>query len=242
MTHNKSYTLAELAELIDAELVGEGQCEIYGLATLSNAVPGQLSFLSNPAYIEQLQKSKASAIIIEEKFADRFPGNKLISSSPYVSFAQATQLFDKSPVQNPGIHPSASIHDSAVLGESVAIGANVVIEANAKLGDGVVIGAGTYVGESVTLGAACKLHSNVTLYHDVAIGANGIIHSGAIIGADGFGFAFDGSKSIKVHQLGGVRISDDVEIGACTTIDRGALDDTIIEQGVKIDNQGKSVV
>lgn len=237
MTHNKNYTLTELAELIDAILVGDGRCEIYGLATLSNAAPGQLGFLSNPAYIEQLEKSKASAIIIEEKFAARFPGNKLISSSPYVSFAKATQLFDNSPAQNSAIHPSASIHDSVVLGESVAIGANVVVEANVILGDGVVIGAGSYVGESVTLGAACKLHSNVTLYHGVAIGANAIIHSGAIIGADGFGFAFDGSKSIKVHQLGSVRIADDVEIGAGTTIDRGALEDTIIEQGVKIDNQ-----
>lgn len=237
MTHNKNYTLTELAKLIDAKLLGDGQCEIYGLAPLSNAAPGQLSFLSNSAYIEQLEKSKASAIIVEEKFAAKFPGNKLISSSPYVSFAKATQLFDKSPAQNSGIHPSASIHDSVVLGESVAIGANVVVEANAVLGDGVVIGAGTYVGESVTLGVACRLHSNVTLYHDVAIGANAIIHSGAIIGADGFGFAFDGSKSIKVHQLGGVRIADDVEIGAGSTIDRGALEDTVIEQGVKIDNQ-----
>lgn len=237
MTHNKSYTLAELAELLDVELVGDGQCEVHGLAPLGSAGPGRLSFLSNSAYVEQLEKSKASAIIIDAKFADRCPGNKLISSSPYVSFAQATQLFDKSPAQNPGIHPSASIDDSAVLGESVAIGANVVVEANANIGNGVVIGAGTYIGESVTLGTACRLHSNVTLYHGVSLGANVIIHSGAVIGADGFGFAFDGSKSIKVHQLGSVRIADDVEIGAGTTIDRGALEDTIIEQGVKIDNQ-----
>lgn len=237
MTHTKSYTLTELAELLNVKLFGDGQCEIYGLATLSNAGPGQLSFLSNSAYVEQLGNCSASAIIIDEKFADRFPGNKLISSSPYVSFAQATELFDKSPAQNPGIHPSASIDDSVVLGESVAIGANVVIEANANIGDGVVIGAGTFIGQSVTLGAACRLHSNVTLYHGVSIGADVTIHSGSIIGADGFGFAFDGAKSIKVHQLGSVRIADDVEIGAGTTIDRGALEDTVIEQGVKIDNQ-----
>ncbi|NQV68863.1 MAG: UDP-3-O-(3-hydroxymyristoyl)glucosamine N-acyltransferase [Pseudohongiella sp.] len=239
MTHNKNYTLTELAEVLSLTLDGDGQCEIHGLATLSGAGPGQLSFLSNSVYIDQLVKSNASAIIIEEKFADRWSGNKLISSSPYVSFAQATQLFDKSPAPKPGIHPSASVDDTAVLGESVTIGANVVVEANVNIGDGVVVGAGSYIGESVTLGSACRLHSNVTLYHDVSLGANVIIHSGAVIGADGFGFAFafDGSKSVKVLQLGSVRIADDVEVGAGSTIDRGALEDTVIEQGVKIDNQ-----
>lgn len=237
MTHNKSYTLTDLAELLNVKLVGDGQCEIYGLASLSGAGPGQLSFLSNSAYTDQLKNCKASAVIIEEKFADRCSGNKLISSSPYVSFAQATQLFDRSPQQDSGIHPSALVDESAVLGESVSIGPNVVIEANANIADGVTIGAGSFIGESATLGAGCRLQSNVTLYHGVTLGANVIIHSGSIIGADGFGFAFDGSRSIKVHQLGSVRIGDDVEIGACTTIDRGALDDTLIEQGVKIDNQ-----
>ncbi|PCJ24578.1 MAG: UDP-3-O-(3-hydroxymyristoyl)glucosamine N-acyltransferase [SAR86 cluster bacterium] len=237
MTHNKSYTLAELAELLSVELIGDGDCEINGLATLSSAGPGCLSFLSNPTYVNQLASCKASAIIIEEKYSQRYSGNKLISNTPYICFARATQIFSNAPVQKAGIHPSASVDSTAVLSESVSVGANAVIEANVVIGDGCVIGSGCSIGESVIMGAGCALHSNVTLYHAVTLGSNVTIHSGAVIGADGFGFAFDGDKSIKIHQLGGVDIADDVEIGAGTTIDRGALDDTIIEQGVKIDNQ-----
>lgn len=237
MAHNKKYTLAELAKLLDVKLVGDGQCEIHGLGTLKNAGSGQLSFLSNPAYIDQLATSNASAIIIEEKFADSCSTNKLISPTPYVCFAHASSLFDRTPELEAIIHPSAVIHSNAKLGENVAIGPHVVIEANASIGDGSSIGAGSYIGESVTLGVNCRLFSSVNLYHAVSLGNNVLIHSGAVIGADGFGFALDGEKAIKIHQLGSVRIADDVEIGAGTTIDRGAIDDTIIEQGVKIDNQ-----
>ncbi len=237
MTHKKSYTLAALAELLDVRLVGDSQCEITGLATLKSAEPGQLGFLSNPAYAEQLAGSKASAIIIEEKFIETCPGNKLVAISPYVAFAKATQLFDESPVQNPGVHPTASIAETAVLGKNVRIGAHAVVEADARLADNVIIGSGCYLGEAVVLGESCRLHSNVTLYHRVVLGLNVEVHSGTVIGADGFGFAFDGAKSIKIRQLGSVIIGDDVEIGAGTTIDRGALKNTEIHNGVKIDNQ-----
>ena len=229
--------MAELAELLDAKLIGDGQCEITGLATLENAKPGQLSFLSNPSYASQLKTCEASAILIDEKYLDNCSGNKLVTGTPYVSFAKATSLFDNSPVPLLGIHDSASIDSSAVIGKNVSIAANAVISANVSLGDGVVIGAGCYLGESVSLGNACKLHSSVTLYHRVALGMNVVIHSGSVIGADGFGFAFDGVKSVKIHQLGGVKIGNDVEIGAGSTIDRGALEDTEIGNGVKIDNQ-----
>ena len=229
--------MAQLAELLDAELIGDGQCEITGLATLQNAKSGELSFLSNPSYAGQLKSSQASAIFIDEKFLDSCPGNKLVTRSPYVAFAKATALFDNSPVAPTGVHESASIDASAVLGKNVSIAANAVIAANASLGDDVVIGAGCYVGDSVSLGNGCKLHSNVTLYHRVVLGVNVKIHSGSVIGADGFGFASDGVKSVKIHQLGAVKIGDDVEIGAGTTIDRGALEDTEIGNGVKIDNQ-----
>ena len=237
MTHKTKYTLAHLAELLDAKLIGDGQCEITGLATLQNAEPGQLSFLSNPSYVGQLKNSKASAILIDEKYLDSCPGNKLVTRIPYVSFAKATALFNNSPLPPTGVHESASVDASAVLGKNVSISANAVIAANVSLGDDVVIGAGCYLGENVSLGKACKLHSNVTLYHGVALGKNVKIHSGSVVGADGFGFAFDGSKSIKIYQLGGVKIGDDVEIGAGSTIDRGALEDTEIGNGVKIDNQ-----
>ncbi len=237
MTHKKSYTLAALADLLAVQLVGDARCEITGLATLKSAEPGQLSFLSNPAYAEQLAGSKASAIIIDEKFIETCPGNKLLASSPYVAFAKATQLFDESPVQSPGVHPGASIAETAVLGKNVRIGANTVIEAGARLADDVIVGAGCYVGEAVVLGESCRLHSNVTLYHGVVLGLNVEVHAGSVIGADGFGFAFDGVKSIKIRQLGSVLVGDDVEIGAGTTIDRGALGNTEIHNGVKIDNQ-----
>ncbi len=237
MTHNTSYTLAQLAKLLDAKLVGDGQCEITGLATLKNAEAGQLSFLSNPSYADQLKNSKASAILIDEKFLESCPGNKLVTSLPYVAFAKATQIFDNAPQQAPGIHASACIDPSVVLGKNVSIAANAVVDAGVSLGNDVVIGAGCSIGQGSILGDGCQLHNNVTLYHAVTLGKNVEVHSGSVIGADGFGFAFDGAKSIKIHQLGGVVIGDDVEIGAGTTIDRGALEDTEIGNGVKIDNQ-----
>ena len=229
--------MARLAELLDAKLIGDGQCEITGLATLQNAKPGQLSFLSNPSYAGQLKTSRASAILIDEKYLDDCPGNKLVTAMPYVAFAKASQLFDEAPKPPVGIHDSASVDASAVLGKNVSIAANAVLAANVTLGDDVVIGAGCYVGEGTSIKDACKLHSNVTLYHRVALGKNVEIHSGSVVGADGFGFAFDGNKSVKIHQLGSVKIGDDVEIGAGSTIDRGALEDTEIGAGVKIDNQ-----
>ena len=237
MTHKLNYTLAELAKLLSAELVGDGQVVITGLATLQNASSGQLSFFSNPFYADQLKTSQASAILVEEKYQDRCSGNKLVTAKPYVAFALATQLFDNSPRQGAGVHYSACVDASAELGENVSIAANVVIEANVKLGNDVVIGAGCVIGQNSILGDGCKLHRNVTLYHRVTLGKNVEIHSGAVLGADGFGFAFDGSKSVKIQQLGAVKIGDDVEIGACTTIDRGALEDTEIAKGVKIDSQ-----
>ena len=236
MTHKQSYTLTELATRLDATLEGDGECKIHSLGTLANATSGQLSFLSNPAYIDQLAKTRASAIIIDEKFAEACPANKLISTDPYLCFAKATALFDKAPPALSGVHPSAVVHASAQLADSVAIGANAVIAANVSVGAGTVIGAGCVIDADCEIGSNCELHGNVTLYHSVRIGSNVIIHSGAVIGADGFGFASDGKQSIKIHQLGSVVIGDNVDIGACTTIDRGAIEDTIIGEGVKIDN------
>jgi UDP-3-O-[3-hydroxymyristoyl] glucosamine N-acyltransferase len=239
VTHKHSYTLKEIADFLEVELLGDPQCEIHGLGTLNGAAPGQLSFLSNPFYTDQLSSCKASAIIISEKFAESCPGNKLISPAPYVSFAKATGLFAElaSSESQGAIHESAIIHESAQLGENVSVAANVVIEAGVSIGANSVIGVGSYIGESSSIEKNAKLYNGVSIYHKVSIGENVIIHSGAVIGADGFGFAFDGAASVKIHQLGGVVIGDDVEIGANTTIDRGAIEDTVIGNGVKMDNQ-----
>lgn len=237
MAHNKSYTLEELAQRLNAKLVGDGNCKIYSLGTLANATSGQLSFLSNLAYIDQLAATQASAVIVDPKYADACNTNKLISSDPYLCFAQATGLFDNSPTAAPGVHPSAVVHESAQIADSVSVGANTVIAANVIVDAGTAIGAGCVIEENCRIGRDCKLHSKVTLYHSVHVGSNVIIHSGAVIGADGFGFASDGTQSVKIHQLGSVIIGDNVDIGAGTTIDRGAIDDTVIENGVKIDNQ-----
>ncbi len=229
--------LSQLAEMLALELAGDGDCEIRGLGSLANAVPGQLSFLSNPAYVGQLESTRASAVIVEEKFRDACPVNKLVSSRPYVSFAQASAIFHAAEKPEAGIHPSAVIDAGAELDDSVAVGPNCVIDAGARIGAGSVIGPGCIVGRDCELGAACHLRRAVVLYPGVRLGNHVQIDANSVIGADGFGYAFDGGKSMKIHHGGAVRIGDDVEIGAGTTIDRGVMEDTEIGRGVKIDNQ-----
>ena len=237
MAHISTYKLGEIASKLGLKLVGDNLCQISGIGTLLNAVSGELSFLSNPAYRDQLEKTKASAVIVEEKYAEFCPTNALISNNPYLSFADATNLFKPNFNKNTGIHESAVIADSASIDNTVSIAPNVVVEANASISKGSVIGPNCYIGEDVVIGKNCHLQSNVSLYYRVRLGDSVIIQSGSVIGADGFGFAFDGEKQIKIHQLGSVLLSDNVEIGACTTIDRGTIEDTIIGKGVKIDNQ-----
>ena len=237
MTQNKIYRIYEIASLLGLDFYGDGDCEISGIGSLGTAKPGQLSFLSNRRYTEQLAQTQASVVIIEKRHLDSCETNALVSASPYVSFARATALF-KSPLQiDQTIHPSASIHKSANIPESVSIGPNVVIEGGVCIGTNTVIGAHSFIGSGSTVGRNCHFYPNVMIYCHTKIGHGAIFHSGAVIGSDGFGFAFDGEKSIKIHQLGGVRIGDEVEVGACSTIDRGALEDTTIGDGVKIDNQ-----
>lgn len=229
--------LSRLAELLEVELEGDGECEISGLGTLAGAVPGQLSFLSNPAYASQLADTRASAVIIEERFREVCPAGKLISTRPYVTFARASALFYGSDRPVSGIHPSAVVDSGAKIDPSVSVGPNSVIESGASIGADSIIGPGCIIGENCELGESCHLRRAVTLYPGVRLGRRVVIDANSVIGADGFGYAFDGEKSVKIHQGGSVRIGDDVEIGAGTTIDRGALDDTIIGHGVKIDNQ-----
>jgi UDP-3-O-[3-hydroxymyristoyl] glucosamine N-acyltransferase len=233
----KQYTLAELAQYLDAQLIGEPDCLIDGLETLTRAGAGQLSFLANAGYAKYLADCSASAVILHPDQQERFAGNKLLVPEPYLSYARVTELFDPRPRLEVGCHPSAVVADDCRLGARVCIGANAVISEGVTLGDGVEVGAGCFIGAGTAIGANTYLAANVSIYHGVIIGPNCIIHSNAVIGSDGFGFAPAEGRWQKVHQLGGVRIGAQVEIGAGTAIDRGALEDTVIGDGVKIDNQ-----
>lgn len=229
-------TLAEIAAELEAELQGDGRVEIHRLATLEEADDSSLAFLANPSYRKQLTETRAAAVILRAGDAGAFNGHCLIHPDPYVAFARLTARFDRAPRPAAGIHPSAVIAPDAVLGEGVAVGANAVIGEGVVIGAHTVIGANTVIAAQCRVGEHCQLAANVTLYHDVRLGDRVIVHSGAVLGADGFGFANDRGRWVKVHQLGGVVVGDDCEIGACTTIDRGALSDTVLGRGVILDN------
>lgn len=233
-----SIRLAELAEHLGADVHGDGDLAITGIASMNTAREGQITFLSNSLYQEQLLTCKASAVVLTEEnlsFCQHL--SALVVKDPYISYARLAQLLDSTPAPAKDIAPSAVIAADAKLGQNVSIGANAVIEAGVELGDNVVIGAGCFVGKEAHIGTGTRLWANVTIYHRVVIGAQCLIQSGTVIGGDGFGYANERGNWIKIPQLGTVIIGDKVEVGACTTIDRGALDDTIIGNGVIIDNQ-----
>ena len=234
-----SFTLSELAEHLDAQLIGDAACSIVSIASLANATSGQISFLSNAKYRKFLAETSASAVLIT---SDDVPFvaptvNALVVQNPYVAFARVAQLLDTTPAAANGIHSTAVIDASVKLGENVSVGANAVVSAGVVLGNNVQIGAGCFIGENATVADDTRLWANVTLYHKVNIGKRCIIHSGAIIGADGFGFANERGNWLKIPQTGSVIIGDDSDIGANATIDRGAIEDTIIGNNVIIDNQ-----
>ncbi|MBE0418941.1 UDP-3-O-(3-hydroxymyristoyl)glucosamine N-acyltransferase [Pseudoalteromonas nigrifaciens] len=234
----QNYTLSQIAELLSAELQGDGALEITKIATLAHARSGHIAFLANKKYRSQLEATQASAVIVSEADAPYFNGNKLIVANPYVSYAKLAQLMDTTPRSAAtGIHPSAVVHPNATVSKSAAIGANTVIESNAIINDNVQIGPNSFIGEGVKIGSGTKLWSNVTIYHNVEIGSDCLLQANSVIGSDGFGYANERGQWIKIPQLGSVIIGDKVEIGASTTIDRGALDDTIIHSNVIIDNQ-----
>jgi UDP-3-O-[3-hydroxymyristoyl] glucosamine N-acyltransferase len=230
-------TLKELGQMLGATIKGDPLLEISSVATLENATDGQLSFLANSKYRSMLEATQASAVLLSEKDANGYQGNALIVSDPYVGFARVAQLLDTTPKAAIGIHASAQIDPSATLGAGVAIGANAVIGAKVILGENVQIGAGCVIGENAIIGSETRLWANVTVYHHVQIGHSCIIHSGTVIGSDGFGYANERGNWVKIPQIGSVSIGNRVEIGACTSIDRGALSNTEIHDGVIIDNQ-----
>lgn len=236
MSGSPRFLLAELATHLGARLVGDPDTLITGIATLQDASAGQLAFLANPRYRKYLATTKASAVILAPDQADHFSGNALVLANPYHAYARLTELFARKPRAGQGVHPSAVVADSAQLGRNVTVGPQATIEANAVLDDGVIIGAGSVIGEDCQVGADSLIHPNVTICHGSRLGARVIIQSGVIIGGDGFGFAPHGSGWTKIHHLANVSIGDDVELGAGTCVDRGALADTIIANGVKVDN------
>jgi len=233
----RSYLLAELAQLVDAELRGNAQQEISALATLQSANVKSLSFIANPAYKKYLSSTQAGAVLISADLADEYTGNKLVVKNPYIAYARLSAVFEFLRPVYSGIHSTAVMGVDCILGEGISIGANAVIGDGVTLADGVVVGAGCYIGNDSVIGKNTRLAANVSIYHSISIGADCMFHSGCVIGADGFGFAPDATGWIKIHQLGGVWIGNKVEVGACTCIDRGALDDTYIDDGVIIDNQ-----
>ncbi|MEY8710997.1 UDP-3-O-(3-hydroxymyristoyl)glucosamine N-acyltransferase [Mangrovibacter phragmitis] len=232
-----SIRLADLAQQLDAELHGDGDIVITGVASMQSAGEGQITFMVNPRYREHLAQCQASAVVMTTDDLPYAKSAALVVKNPYVTYARMAQILDTTPQPAKNIAPSAVVDATAKLGDNVAIGANAVIESGVELGDNVVIGAGCFVGKNTHIGAGTRLWANVTVYHEIHIGQSCLIQSGTVIGSDGFGYANERGNWIKIPQLGRVIIGDNVEIGACTTIDRGALDDTVIGQGVIIDNQ-----
>jgi UDP-3-O-[3-hydroxymyristoyl] glucosamine N-acyltransferase len=230
-------TLGEIAEELGAELHGDPSVSVTGLGTLKSAGPGELSFLANPRYRSWLESTQAAAVLCRADQQPFSPVPALVVKDPHLAYARISRHFDIAPPCAPGIHPRAVVDPSAIIGAGASIGANVVVEAGAEIGAGSVIMANSFIGAGCRIAESVRVWPNVTIYHGVVIGARTNIHAGSVIGCDGFGFAFNGAGWTKVYQVGTVRIGEDVDIGAGVTIDRGAIDDTVIGAGMIIDNQ-----
>lgn len=230
------YTLAELAQKFDGIIKGDVSHVVTGLASLQKATHSDLSFLANPQYKKFLEGTKAGAVLLKKDQSDSFNGNAILFDDPYLAYAKISYLFDTKPVSEVGIHPTAIISESAIIDPTASIGAYVVIEPEVVIGAGVTIGAHSFIGARCSIGEEGWLAPRVTLYHDVKVGKRVVIQSGAVLGGEGFGFAVEKGNWFRIAQIGGVTLGDDVEIGANTTVDRGALTDTLIGNDVKLDN------
>lgn len=228
-------SLGELVARLGGELVGDPAIKIRQIASLEAAGAGDIAFLSNPKLSAALETSGASAFILTSKAAGLTDRARIVTPDPYLYFARAAQLFNPPKRPAPGVHPTAVV--GSPLPASVSVGAHVVIGEGCLIGENCIIESACVLGDKVQLGADSLLHAGVKIYDGCVIGARAILHSGAVIGADGLGFARDADKHwVKIPQIGRVIIGDDVEIGANTTVDRGALDNTVIGNGVKLDN------
>lgn len=232
------YKLEEIARHIDAVLIGNPSVPIHNVATLLNAQEGDLTHLSNPYYRGYLRKTQASAVILASSDAEQCPVNVLVVDSPSLAYARVSHLFHRSDAIPEGVSAQADIHVTAQIGEDVGIGPFVSIDRNVVLGDRVKISAHTSIGANSQVGKDTYVHSSVSIYDNVQIGHRCTIQANSVIGADGFGFVPDSEGRLQhIKQLGGVTIGDDVVVGAGSTIDRGAIENTVVEDGVKLDDQ-----
>lgn len=235
MGEKSPISLKKIADYLGAELLGDPEIIISRLAPIEKAAEGEISFLSDPRKARLLQMTKASALIVPKGVSIKGKA-LLIVDNPYVAFAKVQSLFFPGPQPKGEISPLAYIHPQAHLGENVTVKPFACIEKDARIGDGSIIFPHVFIGEGSAIGKACIIYSGARIYHGCRLGDRVILHGGVVIGSDGFGYAWDGKKQVKIPQVGGVVIGDDVEIGSNTTIDRGTLEDTVIGSDVKIDN------
>lgn len=232
-----AYSAADLASRFGLELAGDADVVVHGVATLAGATPGTLAFLANAKYRSQLAQTRAGIVVMRADDAQGFAGTALIARDPYAAFARMSALFEPVSARPAGVHPTAVVDPAATIDPTAHLGPHVVVGARSTIGAGAVLGPGCIVGDDCSVGDGSELIARVTLVVRVRLGKRVRIHPGAVLGADGFGLAMDGGHWIKVPQLGGVVVGDDCEIGANTTIDRGALEDTVLEEDVRLDNQ-----
>jgi UDP-3-O-[3-hydroxymyristoyl] glucosamine N-acyltransferase len=229
-------TLAELAQRFGCELRGDPGRPVARVGSLESAGPDAITFLANPALRSRLPETRAAAVILHPRFHGDCPVDALLTENPYAVYARIAGWLHPPAAPVPGVHPQATVAADAVIASSAQIDAQAVIASGAAIGDSVVVGPGCVVGAGARIGAGSRLVARVTVLDRVVLGERCLLHPGVVIGADGFGFAPDGGEWVKVPQLGSVVIGNDVDIGANTTVDRGALGDTVIEDGVKLDN------
>jgi UDP-3-O-[3-hydroxymyristoyl] glucosamine N-acyltransferase len=237
MEPSTGYRIDELARRFGLEARGDATRVIHGVAPLARAERGQLAFLANPRYAGELARTTAGVVVLRVEHAGASPSPVLVAKDPYLAYARIAALFEHVPAPAPGVHPTAVIAPDARVDATASIGPGCVIEAAAVIEAGAVLNPHCVVGPDCTVGAQSRLGAHVTLVTRVVLGKRVLVHAGAVLGADGFGLARDRDGWVKVPQLGGVRIGDDCEIGANTTIDRGALEDTVLEEDVRLDNQ-----
>ena len=221
---------------LGGKLVGNAETLVHRVATLQSAGPGDIAFLSHPRYRPQLNTSRAGALILPRglQYSSNIPS--IVCDDPYLYYAEVSRLLNPPDPVAPGRHPGAFIESDAAVSAGAQVAAGAYVGHRASIGPGTLVGYGCYVGDDAVVGRDSRLHPNVSIYHGCTIGERAVIHSGVVIGADGFGMALKNGHWLKIPQLGKVVVGDDVEIGANTCIDRGALDDTVIESGVKLDN------
>lgn len=232
----KTYSVEQIAHCLNAQFFGDAGHLIQATASLSAARSNEISFVNQKAYYENLNTTQAGCILLAEDALPFVKGNYILVADPYLAFAKVAQLLDTTPVPNPGVHPSAQVGNRVTLGRDVSVAPGCVIENDCVIGDEVIIGPNTVIGEGTSIGSKTRLFANVSIYHGVTIGDACIIHAGVILGSDGFGFANEKGEWVKIPQTGGLVIGNNVEIGANSCIDRGALENTTISDGVIIDN------